>query len=556
MKANNRCYLTCGDFLGSCKRRFSWGPILGLAITLTGCQSVPPATPIPVSQEVTVIEVSRAEAPVASHQKHLRPDITFRENHPSKKKPANQDDLINRIRMGLSFPVENDRAIDAEFNWYLNNPEYLKRVFSRSEPYLYHIVESLEGREMPLDIALLPVVESAFDPFAYSHGRASGLWQIIPGTGKHLGLKQDWWFDARRDVLESTRAAFDYLQYLHVLFEGDWLLALAGYNSGEGNVAKAIRRAKSEGLPIDFWHIRSYLPAETRTYVPRLIALKRVIAESESYDIQLPEIANTPFFEVVETAGQMDMALAAELADITTDELYRLNPGVNRWATDPEGPHRVLIPVERAANFKIALSDLGEQNQVSWSRHEVSIGETLSQLALTYQTTPWVLKEVNGLTSDMIRIGQNLMIPHATNQPEDYTQTFEARRKRILNQERNGKRQAYTIRKGDSLWTISQQHNTTVGELAKWNAMAPRDPLLIGRELVIWTDSTEPVPQDNGRIRRLTYTVKKSDSLSRISTRFKVSIPELLEWNDLLPEKHLQPGQQLIMFVDVTKQST
>ena len=511
---------------------------------------------MPVSQEEMVIEVPRAEVPVASHQKPLRPDVSFSENHLSKKNLENQDDLISRIRVGLSLPVENDSAIDAEFNWYLNNPEYLKRVFSRSEPYLYHIVKSLKDREMPLDLALLPVVESAFDPFAYSHGRASGLWQIIPRTGTYLGLKQNWWFDARRDVLESTRAALDYLQYLHVLFEGDWLLALAGYNSGEGNVAKAIRRAESEGLPTDFWHIRNYLPAETRTYVPRLIALKRVIAESESYDIDLPQIANIPFFEIVETAGQMDMALAADLANVTTDELYRLNPGVNRWATDPEGPHHILVPVKRAANFRMALSELGDQDQVSWSRHEVSMGETLSQLALTYQTTPWVLKEVNGLANDMIRIGQNLMIPHATKQPEDYAQTLEARRNRVLDQKRNGNRKVYTVRKGDSLWTISQQHNTTVRELAKWNAMAPRDPLSIGRELVIWTDSTDLTTQDNERIRRLTYTVKKSDSLSRISMRFKVSIPELIEWNDLPPEKYLQPGQQLIMFVDVTKQST
>lgn len=556
MKENKRCYLACDNFLSSCKRRFNWGPALALAIVLTGCQSAPPATPTPASQEATIIEASSTKASAASHQESLKPTITFRESQPPKKETVNQNDLISRIRMELSFPVENNPAIDAEINWFLNNPEYLKRVFSRSEPYLYHIVEALEDRKMPLDIALLPVVESAFDPFAYSHGRASGLWQIIPGTGTYLGLKQNWWFDARRDVLESTRAAFDYLQYLHGLFEEDWLLALAGYNSGEGNVAKAIRRAKSEGLPTDFWHIRRYLPAETQAYVPRLIALKQVISESEHYDIQLPEIANTPFFEIVETAGQMDMAIAAEIANVTTDELYRLNPGVNRWATDPEGPHRILVPVESATEFKAALSELSDQEQVSWSRHEVSMGETLSQLSLTYQTTVRVLKEVNGLTNDMIRIGQNLMIPHATKKPEDYAQTLDARRNRALTQERNGKRQAYVVRKGDSLWTISRQHNATVRELAKWNAMAPRDPLVVGRELTIWTESTELTQEDNARIRRLSYTVKKGDSLSRISMRFKVSISELLEWNDLSPQKHLQPGQQLVMFVDVTNQST
>ena len=553
MKKNNRHYLTHGNFLNNCKRRLGCSAIYGLVIILTGCQSTPPASPVPTSNEITILKPPITKENIASHQEPPKPNIT---NKIPQNTGTNKDDLIGRIRLGMSIPMENDPAIDAQLNWYLNNPEYLNRVFSRSEPYLYHIVETLENRGIPLDIALLPVVESAFDPFAYSHGRASGLWQIIPGTGTYLGLKQNWWFDARRDVLESTRAAFDYLQYLHGLFEGDWLLALAGYNSGEGNVSRAVHRAESEGLPTDFWHIRHYLPAETQAYVPRLIALKQVITESEFYNIELPEISNAPFFEVVETSGQMDMALAADLAGITTDELYRLNPGVNRWATDPEGPHRILVPVKWASNFRMALSELGQQNQVSWSRHEVSMGETLSELALNYQTTPWVLKEVNGLTNDMIRIGQNLMIPHAAKQPEDYKQTLDARRKRVVNQEQNGERKTYKVQKGDSLWTISRQYNTTVGELAKWNAMAPRDPLSIGLELVIWTDSTGFKQQDNERIRRLTYTVRAGDSLSRISTRFKVSISKLLEWNDLSPEKHLQPGQQLVMFVDVINQST
>ncbi len=318
MKKNNRHYLTHGNFLNNCKRRLGCSAIYGLVIILAGCQSTPPASPVPTSNEITIIKPPITKETVASHQDPPKPNIT---NKIPQNTDTNKDDLIGRIRLGMSIPMENDPAIDAQLNWYLNNPEYLNRVFSRSEPYLYHIVETLENRGMPLDIALLPVVESAFDPFAYSHGRASGLWQIIPGTGTYLGLKQNWWFDARRDVLESTRAAFDYLQYLHDLFEGDWLLALAGYNSGEGNVSRAVRRAESEGLPTDFWHIRYYLPEETQAYVPRLIALKQVISESEFYNIELPEISNAPFFEIVETSGQMDMALAADLAGITTDEL-------------------------------------------------------------------------------------------------------------------------------------------------------------------------------------------------------------------------------------------
>ena len=175
-----------------------------------------------------------------------------------------------------------------------------------------------------------------------------GLWQIIPGTGKRLGLAQNWWFDGRRDVLESTRAALDYLEHLHERFDGDWLLAVAGYNSGEGNVARALKKAAAAGQPQDFWGIKSYLPAETRTYVPRLLAIAELVGNPAAVGVTLPELRNEAQFAVVETGGQIDMALAAQLAGIDTDALYALNPGVNRWATDPEGPHRLLLPLEQA----------------------------------------------------------------------------------------------------------------------------------------------------------------------------------------------------------------
>ena len=191
-----------------------------------------------------------------------------------------------------------------EVAWYTRHQPYIERVFQRSERYLFHIVEALQARNMPTDLALLPVVESAFDPFAYSHGRAAGLWQIIPGTAKRLGLRQNWWYDGRRDVLESTRAALDYLQHLHARFDGDWLLAIAGYNSGEGNVARAIRRAEADGRAIDFWGIQRYLPAETRTYVPRLLAIRELVADPAQHGITLPVLTNEPYFVAWILAGK------------------------------------------------------------------------------------------------------------------------------------------------------------------------------------------------------------------------------------------------------------
>jgi membrane-bound lytic murein transglycosylase D len=469
-------------------------------------------------------------------------------------------DLLERLRLAFVLPGNDDISVSNERNWFASHPEYLDRVFNRSQKYLFYIAESLQERGMPTDLALLPIVESAFDPFAYSHGRASGLWQIIPGTGRQLGLKQNWWYDGRRDVIDSTRAALDYLEKLHEQFDGDWLLAVAGYNSGEGNVARAIKRAKAAGQSTDFWGIRRYLPKETRTYVPRLLAIRDLVAAPAEHELELPLIEDLPFFTVVETSTQIDMALAAEFAGIDIDDLYALNPGVNRWATDPDGPHRIAVPIERATQFSAALTDLGERKHVQWTRHQVRPGETLSHLAIKYQTTEAVLREINEMRGNMIRVGDHLMIPHALAALNDYTQSLDERAERQKNRDRKGQRQVHFVAAGDSFWTISRRYNVGVRELANWNAMAPGDVLNIGRELVVWT--SEPVltvaltGQSQDQIRRVNYVVRRGDSLSSIAGRFRITVNKLLEWNSISQNKYLQPGQRLVMYVDVTEQSS
>lgn len=578
-----------GNFTtGAAEGRRRWAWALAFITVLAGCQTLapqsdgpqttpqpPPEPPVAVtgtaavatpmaselaaeaSPEDRVIEALLATETSLEAIPDLGPDSSPAETEAEASELSEPRDLITRIRSELSLPIATDPAIQAELEWFASHPEYLDRVFLRSESFLHHIVETLDERGMPLDLALLPVVESAFDPFAYSHGRAAGLWQIIPGTGRRLGLKQNWWFDARRDVLESTRAALDYLERLHEMFDGDWLLAVAGYNSGEGNVARAIRRAEAAGEPTDFWGIKRYLPAETRTYVPRLLALKQLVAAPSHLGLSLPVLADEAFFEIIETGGQIDMALASELAGLSTEALYWLNPGVNRWATDPDGPHRLLIPVDRAEDFSAAVADLNGGERVRWSRHTVGQGETLSHLAITYQTTPAVLQEVNELgRNSMIRLGQELMIPHAVKNLREYTQTLDARNSRTQNKTREGQKQSHVVRAGESLWVISRRYEVGVRELASWNAMAPGDPLSIGRELVVWSDKAVMAPGQNQRIRRVTYTVRRGDSLSRISTRFRVSVPDLLNWNSLSSDKYLQPGQQVVVYVDVTEQST
>ena len=288
-------------------------------------------------------------------------------------------DLVERIRAGFLLDDPDRPAIDTQLAWYARHPEYLERVFGRASLYMHHIVSEVERRGMPLELALLPVIESAFEPYAYSVARASGLWQFIPGTGNRFGLPQTWWYDGRRDVMESTRAALDYLQFLHDEFNGDWLLAVAGYNCGEACVARAVRENRAVGRATDFWNLR--LPAETRAYVPKLLAMKRLVAAPELSGIAFSPIPNEPYFTRVDVGSQIDLKLAAELAGLTHEELFELNPAFHRWATPPQGPHALLLPIDAADLFRGNLDQLTPDELMRVTHHIVKPGETLAQLA-------------------------------------------------------------------------------------------------------------------------------------------------------------------------------
>jgi len=409
---------------------------------------------------------------------------------------------------------------------------------------------------MPTEIALLPIVESAFLPFAYSHGRAAGIWQFIPGTGKMYGLKQNWWYDGRRDVYASTQAALSYLQKLHKTFDGDWLLALAAYNSGSGTVSRAIKKNRKKGEPTDYWNLD--LPKETKGYVPKLLALSNIAADPKAFNVAITEIPDERYFEKVETGGQIDLALAAELAGLNTDELYNLNPGFNRWATDPDGPHYLLIPKENANSFTEALNKLPDDQRVKWVRHKIKSGESLLSIAKKYQTTVDLLQDTNKLSSNMIRAGKYLLVPTATRNLNSYSKSAELRKKTIQQRPRKGHKIAHTVESGDTLWDISRKHKVGVKELAKWNAMAPRDPLKLGQKLVIWVKQPNKLASNNAPtapLQKVNYKVRRGDSLARIAQKFRVTINDLQRWNQLNTKKYLQPGQKITLYVDVTRQS-
>lgn len=470
---------------------------------------------------------------------------------------ALEKDLWERIREGYQIEIPDNKRIDQERNWYAKHQSYLDRVTDRGERYLYHIVEELDRRNMPMEFALLPVVESAFDPFAYSHVTASGMWQFMPRTGRGFGLKQNWWYDGRRDVLASTDAALTYLEQLSKRFDGDWLLAMAAYNSGAGNVSRAIRRNKKAGKPTDFWNLK--LPRETQAYVPRLLAFSQLVGDPEKYGLTLRSLPSEPFFEAIEVGSQIDLAQAAELADITMDELYQLNPAFNRWATDPTGPHTLLIPVAKAEQFKERLAGIPEGERVTWERYKIVSGDSLSTIAAKYKVSVSSLKSINGLKNNNIRAGKTLLVPVAAKADEHYTQSIV---QRIQSRQSSGAKSGatkveYVVQGGDSFWSIGKKYGVKASQIAHWNNLAPADLIKPGQTLVVWTNTVSAgkaaTPTNNAVIRKLAYRVRNGDSLHRIADKFKINVADILKWNQIDTQRYLQPGDRLTLFVDVTQ---
>ena len=494
-----------------------------------------------------------AAAPASQMLASLEPQIDF--DAELEQPPAADHSIWREIRDGFALPTDlEQKRLQTELKWYARHPRYIDRVLQRAEPFLYFILQEAKKRNMPTELVLLPIVESAFQPFAYSHGRAAGIWQFIPSTGKLYGLKQNWWYDGRRDIAASTRAALDYLDNLAKQFDGNWLHALAAYNSGPGNVYKAIRRNKKRGKPTDFWHLK--LPKETRMYVPKLLALKQIISHPAQYDISLRCIANAPAFKQVDAGSQIDLALAAELADIDLDTLYRYNPAYNRWATGPDGPHTLLLPVEAAERFETRLAQLPKDQRIRWTRHKIKNGETLSHIALKYNTSIKQLRKVNNIRGNRIRAGKYLLIPVASKSLKHYALSAPQRKQAIQNRSRGKNRHKieHIVQNGESFWTIARKYKVGMHQLARWNGMAIRDKLRKGQKLVVWKKGGPAQASRSHTIQRLTHTVRNGDSLSRIASRYRVSVNDLHRWNRL-KGKYLQPGQKIRVYVDVTRQS-
>ncbi|MDF4599160.1 transglycosylase SLT domain-containing protein, partial [Vibrio parahaemolyticus] len=326
--------------------KYSWA----LVLLLSGCQLTQPnssTTPTPETNKSEQTAKQNATKTKSKNKQSLAKDSA--KDTPKVLSPQEQEDVWQRIAMQLEMDIPNNKKVDYYRTWYLKHPNHLYTVSKRAAPFLYMITQRIEERGLPMELALLPVVESSFDAFAYSHGSAAGLWQFVPGTGKMMGLEQNYWYDGRRDVAASTDAALDYLVQLNERFDGNWEHAIAAYNSGGGRVSSAIRKNKKLGKPVDFFSLD--LPKETSSYVPKLLALADVVANQEKYGIDIPSIPNKPVLTLVDPKEQLDLAIAADYAGIGVKELQSYNPAYNQWSTAPEGPHQLLIPVEKKDAF-------------------------------------------------------------------------------------------------------------------------------------------------------------------------------------------------------------
>jgi len=375
-----------------------------------------------------------------------------------------ENDLWQRIRNGFAMRELNSPLIARHEKWYANRPDYVARMTERAQRYLHFIVEEVEKRGMPTEIALLPMIESAFNPGAYSVASASGIWQFIPSTGKNFGMKQNWWYDGRRDVISATNGALDYLQKLHDQF-GDWELALAAYNWGEGAVERAQARNRKRGLPVDYSNLK--LPNETRGYVPKLLAVKHLISDPASFGLTLQPIENQPYFAAVTTARHIDVKLAAQLADITLNEFSALNPAHNRPVILRENDNVLLIPVDKVETFRANLDGYGEP-LVSWQAYKSKKGERLDQLAPHFGLSVEKLRSINGLSPHTkLSNGQALLVPL---NGKDADNEFEAFNTHLApSGQLRGRIITHTAHKGETLASIARRYHVSLAKLQGWN---------------------------------------------------------------------------------------
>lgn len=473
-------------------------------------------------------------------------DLTANLNH------SDASDIWERLTQGYQLDQGVNPRIQREISFYASRPRTLPAIFERARPYLFMIVEEIDKRGIPQEIALLPVIESAFHPKALSSMNAAGMWQFTPDTAQVRGIKNNWWFDGRRDVYVSTMAALDYLQSLHQRFDGDWLHALAAYNSGAITVRKAMEKNKARGKSTDYWALE--LPGETMRYVPKLLAVAQMIKQPQQYSLALPDIPNTPYLTRIEVDQQLDLATAAQMAGMDWEEFHRFNAGHKRIATEPGDTSHVLVPVDRLRTFAVNLARFAPQTQGNWIEHTVSVGDTLAELADRYDTTPALIAQVNQLNKAPSP-GQKLLIPAGMDELDSETEnqavaalettlsleSKEQQNKRAIAERKQNKKTSpasvpqltHTLAAGQTLSWVSRRYGVSLKALVESNGITNSSVLRAGQTLQI------PVKKV------LTATAKKGDTWQKIAKAHGVPADVLATFNQSSIKSDPKPGQAI-----------
>ncbi len=494
---------------------------------------------------------------------------------------SHQNTVWERMLSLYALPEYNNERVDRELNWYLRHPDYIARIQERAAPYMHLILDEIEAKNLPGELALLPVVESAFIPEAYSKSDASGLWQFIPSTGRFFGLQQNSWYDGRRDVYASTKAATNFLKDLGETFDGDWCLALASYNFGKGNIRKAIVRNEYDNLPTDYWSLG--LPKETTDYVPRLLAVAKLFANADRYGVRLQNIPNKRYCEVVNVGSQIDLDKAAQLANTPLSHFLKLNPGFKKESTSPDGPHHLLVPTAHVNNFKQALARLPYEERVDQRRRdEQLLAEKIRQNELMakkmreeeerleaqrqHEVILAASKRAEALERqkqrDEIRLASARQKDSSSRQDNHLTKAHYVKANLPITSAKASTAKSttgghvYVVKKGDTFFNISKRFAVSRNDIANWNKISPNGNVKLGQKLVIKGGAPQQVASA-ASTRLVRYKVKNGDSLMQLSRKFGVSVGDLRKANpEASGKKGLRPGQSLKIVVDSNDRAT
>ncbi|HVE44103.1 MAG TPA: LysM peptidoglycan-binding domain-containing protein [Gammaproteobacteria bacterium] len=522
-----------------------------IATTLLSCLFIWPdlSFSAPMAEGIQVYKQNNVQL-IPEHKQKLADDIT---------RYRNADNLWDVLRDEFTLEhYDRNPQVQEKIQWFMNNQDYLLRSASRAAPYLYYILQQVKKRHLPAELVLLPIIESGFNPFSLSPVGAAGIWQLMPGTASNLGVKKDWWYDGRRDIIASTRAALNYLAYLQSFFEGNWLLAIAAYNTGEGNVLSAIKRNIRDGRDTDFWSLP--VAQQTRDYVPSLLALAVIISNPNRYPVYFPPVRNAPYLGQVDVStSHISLQYAAELAGISLKKMMQLNPGFNRPSTSP---NKLVLPIENVAQFTENLARTPLQPQIEWLHYKVKSGDSLAMISKKFNTTAIAIRKMNHLNKVPLHSGTNLLIPVAANSASSLDQAQNAPPPEtkiskkvkhpinyneilVLNPPRKYTLKpgdtVYMVRKKDTIQSIAKRFHVHVAVLQSANRLHAK--VKPGMQLVIPHRPTQSLSVSPGDT---VYMVRQGDTIEKIAKQFHIT-PAAIRSTNLIDNASLSAGESIIV---------